>query len=88
MSDTLGIHMSNLVMKPKYKKPWEESGSYSAFFHLAPAIFFGSQVRDEVGKHHFSYSWLVLDPGESVQSLQGVCLAVGLGHTVSVKGGW
>ena len=79
--------MSNLVMKQSIKCLRRSRGVIQHFFSLAPEIFFGSQPRDEVGKHHFSYSWLALDPGEPFQSLQGVCSAICLVHTVSVKRG-
>lgn len=62
--DILGIHISSSVMKPQYKMPWKEWGRYSASFPLAPETAFGSWLQDEVGKHHFSYSCLVLASGE------------------------
>lgn len=79
--------MSNLVMRQSIKCLERSGGVIQHFFPPAPEIFFGSQLCDEVGKHHSSYRWLVLDPGEPFQSLQGVCSALCLVHTVSVKGG-
>lgn len=87
MSDILGIHISNSVLRPQYKIPWEEWGVIQHFFlPLALEISFGSQLR-EVEKHPFSYNWLVPDPGEPSQPLQGVRLGCLSGTHPLYQGG-
>lgn len=87
MSHILGIHISNSMVKPQDKMPWEERGSYSAIFPLAPETSFGSQLHDEVGKHHSSCSWLVLNPGEPPQFPSGCLSQLFVWYTLSHETG-
>lgn len=86
VSDVLGIRISNSVMRPQYKIPWEEWRVSQHFFPLAPETSFGSSSimkRESIPSHIVALVWTQESlPGPFRVSVSGGRLA----HSVSVKG--